>query len=503
MAMPLLDVSGLTMRFGGLRALSDLDLAVEEGEIRALIGPNGSGKTTMLNVVSGVYRPAAGRVVVAGRDLVGLHPHRIPALGVARTFQNIQLFPEMSALDNVRVGYHCRGRAELFGALLRPSWARAEEERITEAALEALDFVGLAGRRDDLARNLPYGQQRRLELARALATGARLLLLDEPLAGMNPSESAEMSRLIAKLRAEGRTILLIEHNMKVVMGLCDRVSVLDHGEKIAEGTPAEIQRDARVVEAYLGRGERREAPAPRAGGAPLLTLEDVSCGYGAIRALHGVSLAVHEGEVVALIGANGAGKTSTLRAISGLLPLAGGRITFAGARLDGLTAEAVVERGVVHVPEGRRIFAELTVAENLALGAYLHHRDPTATRQRRAEVLERFPALRERQGQRGGTLSGGEQQMLAIARGLMARPKLLLLDEPSMGLAPLLVEAVFAIVREINRQGTTILLVEQNATMALGVANRAYVMETGRIVAHDEAARLRANVDVKRAYLGG
>jgi ABC-type branched-subunit amino acid transport system ATPase component len=501
--MPLLRVAGVTMNFGGLRALSRVDLEVEEGEIRALIGPNGSGKTTMLNVITGVYRPAEGAIALGGREVVGRRPHQITPLGVARTFQNIQLFPAMSVLDNVRVGYHSRSRAELWGALFRPGWVKQEERTIAEAAREALGVVGLADRRDEPAGSLPYGQQRRLEVARALATGARLLLLDEPMAGMNPSEAAEMSRLIAKLRDEGRTILLIEHNMKVVMGLCDRVSVLDHGEKIAEGSPGEIQADARVIEAYLGRARQVAAAAAREAGDVLLALEDVSGGYGAIRALHGVSLAVRAGEIVAVIGANGAGKTTALRAVSGLLPLTAGTVRFQGERLDGLRPEEIVGRGVVHVPEGRKIFAELTVAENLALGAYLHHRDPTETRRRAEQVLERFPILRDRQRQRGGTLSGGEQQMLAIARGLMARPRLLLLDEPSMGLAPLLVSEMFDVVREINQAGTTILLVEQNAAMALGVAHRAYVLEAGRIVLEGEAARLQMDEQVKRAYLGG
>ena len=220
-----------------------------------------------------------------------------------------------------------------------------------------------------------------------------------------------------------------------------------------------------------------------------------------IRALHGVSLEVRDGEVVALVGANGAGKTSTLRAVSGLLPLSTGRIELAGDRLDGLDPAAIVSRGVVHVPEGRKIFADLTVAENLAIGAYLH-RDVAENRRRADEVLARFPRLRERQGQPGGTLSGGEQQMLAIARALMARPRVLLLDEPSMGLAPLLVEAVFDVIRDINAHGTTILLVEQNAAMALGIARRAYVMEAGRIVVEGEARHLAADPDVQRAYLG-
>lgn len=234
----------------------------------------------------------------------------------------------------------------------------------------------------------------------------------------------------------------------------------------------------------------------------MLTLEAVNVYYGAIHALKGISLTVEEGEIVTLIGANGAGKSTTLRTISGLLKPRAGRITFNDADITGQRAPAIVAAGIVQVPEGRRVFAHMTVQENLELGAYTH-KDAVGIARDMAEVFRRFPRLAERKRQLAGTLSGGEQQMLAIGRGLMARPRLLLLDEPSMGLAPLLVKEIFSIIRDINRAGTTILLVEQNAHMALSIANRAYVLETGRIAMHGPAAELAASVEMRRAYLGG
>lgn len=234
----------------------------------------------------------------------------------------------------------------------------------------------------------------------------------------------------------------------------------------------------------------------------MLTLEAVNVYYGAIHALKGISLTVEEGEIVTLIGANGAGKSTTLRTISGLLKPRAGRITFNDADITGQRAPAIVAAGIVQVPEGRRVFAHMTVQENLELGAYTR-KDAVGIARDMAEVFRRFPRLAERKRQLAGTLSGGEQQMLAIGRGLMARPRLLLLDEPSMGLAPLLVKEIFSIIRDINRAGTTILLVEQNAHMALSIANRAYVLETGRIAMHGPAAELAASVEMRRAYLGG
>ncbi len=493
----MLVVSDLSVSFGGVRAVSKLSFEARAGEVTSVIGPNGAGKSTVLNLICGFYAPDGGRVRLGEVDITQFSAHAVARMGIARTYQTTQLFTSMSVLDNVLMALR-RGR---LGA--HEIFSRDRDPEHLAIAQSLLAFVGYRGELDRRAGALPHVDKRLVELARALALRPRVLALDEPAAGLDRRDSARIGELLRQVAAAGVAVILVEHDMDLVMRASDRVLVLDAASKIAEGRPAEVAADPRVRRAYLGdekaaeRSRARElAPARPA----LVAAKKLCSGYGGGTVIRDIELHVDAGELVAVLGANGAGKSTLMRALSGLNRPIAGEVLFLGERIEGFPAHRIARAGLVLVPEGRQVFPELSVTDNLRLGGHIRPvRELASTIER---LLDRFPQLRARQHQRAGLLSGGEQQMLAIARGLMARPRVLMLDEPSLGLAPMLLTALYELLAELREEGTTMLLVDQMAGLALSVADRTYVLRSGAIAHSGSAAQVRADPALVRAYLG-
>ncbi len=488
----------LALAFGGVRAVDGLSLRVEPGTIVGLIGPNGAGKTTALNILAGFYRSSAGSVRLGDETLTHGASFRIARAGVARTYQTTQLFGSLDVIDNVALGaLHGRLGGPLAAARLRSPQVRAH-------AASLLRFCGFRGDTHVRAADLPHVDRRLAEIARALAGAPSILLLDEPAAGLAREDKAHLATLLRAIAREGVGVVLVEHDMALVMEVCDAITVLDAGKAIAQGAPAAIRADPAVRRAYLGEAGENDALPPSARppstSPELLGVARLSAGYGAAPVLNDVTLALRRGEVVALLGANGAGKSTLMRVLAGLHRPVQGALNFDGRDLVSAGSRATVAHGLILVPEGRQVFPELSVRDNLKLGGF--RRGGVSLDADVEAMLVRFPRLRERIGQRAGLLSGGEQQMLAVARGLMARPTLLLLDEPSLGLAPKIIAELFAALDSLRQEGMSLLLVDQMAALALAVADRAYVMESGRIVLAGSAAEVARDPALAQAYLG-
>lgn len=491
-----LDVSDLSIAFGGVKAVQNVTFAAEPGRVTSVIGPNGAGKTSALNLLCGFYKPNSGTVKLGARDLTGMPSHTLARAGVARTFQTTQLFGTLTIIENTLIAE----TAGKLGGLISPL-RNAESEQFARGLLR---FVGVDGDLDRPADSLPHGEKRLVEIARSLALRPKVLLLDEPAAGLSKGDKQRLTQLLRRIADLGIAVIIVEHDMSIIMALSDHIVVLDGGKRIAIGDPASVRNDPLVRKAYLGdapAGEKTRATRP-AKQDKMLEIKSLDAFYGQSQALSKIDVAVANGEALAVLGSNGAGKTTLMRAIAGLTPpRAQGEITLAGKRIDTMQAHQRARIGVVLVPEGRQVFPELTVRQNLEIGAYA--RPGIALDAEIETMLTRFPRLRERIGQRAGLLSGGEQQMLAVARGLLTGPRVLMLDEPSLGLAPLVVDELFASFEKLRHEGMTLMVVDQMAGQALALADRAYLLETGAIVKSGAASVIAADPSLEAAYLGG
>ena len=508
-----LETAGVSVRFGGLSALSDVSIEVHEGEIVGLIGPNGAGKSTLMDCISGFRPVASGRISYRGSDLLARTPSERADLGIGRTLQNVRLFPYLTCIDNLRIALHRHMDGTAFAHAFRLPSALAEERKILTRAEELIELIGMTEFSEKFASELSYGTLRLLELACMLALEPTMLLLDEPASGISQAETENLGPLLRRIKQQtGATILMIEHDMPLIMSLSDHIYCLESGSVLSSGTPEEVASDPAVIEAYLGTPTEQRKVAEVREQSPhhedtaaevLLELKAVDVSFGKVQVLYGVDFHVRRGERVALLGTNGAGKSTILKAASNIIPSHGGAITWKGESTEGVSAEQLVKQGLSHVPGGRGVFPTLSVAENLRLGGYLLT-DTAALEDAIERVTEPFPWIRQRLDQAAGTLSGGEQQQLAVARALILEPDVLMIDEMSLGLAPIIVEQLMEVVQQLWADGLTIVMVEQQASFALGYTDRAYFMEKGEVRYEGPSSGLLDRSDLLRSvFLAG
>jgi branched-chain amino acid transport system ATP-binding protein len=489
---------GVTKQFGALTAVDGVSVSVRKGELRSVIGPNGAGKTTFFNVLTGNLPGDGGKVFFKGAEITGLEPHEIANHGIARSFQILSIFKDLTVFENIRVAVQSKTpyRFSLLAATDELSTINREAERI-------LNQVGLKALRDQVAVNISHGDQRLLEIGITLAMQPELLMLDEPLAGLAATERVKIANLIRGLAGE-HTVILIDHDIDQILNISDRITVLHQGKVIAEGSPDEIKANPLVQEAYIGGFDRKHLvshPPQRRADTPLMEVERINTFYGKSHILHDVSLTIYPGELVCLLGRNGAGKTTTLHSIIGLTPPLRGDIRFGGTAIARLQAEQIARQGIMLVPQGRRIFPNLTVQENLQIALMQAGRNGHPVVWTPDKVYQLLPKLGQLRNRRGEQMSGGELQMLAIARALMGNGKLLMLDEPFEGLAPTIVEGLWKVINDLKKE-ITMLLVEQNADLALALGDRAYVINNGKIDFEGAAQALIDNHELRVKLLG-
>ena len=493
-----LEVKGVSKAFGGIHAVEQASLAIAPRTLQALIGPNGAGKTTLFNLMSGLFAPDRGEVLLSGARLSGDPPFAIVARGLARSFQITSLFPALTVEENLRLAVQARDPSRFDG--WRSTQAIAP---VRERTRELTRYLGLTGIENAEAGTLSYGGQRLLDMGLALGTAPRMLLLDEPLAGLAAAERERVGALIKRLTAN-LPVLLVEHDIDRVFKLADRVTVMNEGRVLVDGSVDEARESATVREIYIGSGSAELASKPRgqadsASARKLLTLDHVDAFYGKSHIIRDTSLVVHDREILALLGRNGAGKSTLLKAIVGIVRPGGGRVELDGLAISERTAAENARAGIGYVPQGRGLFAGMSVRDNLELGR-LKRRMGAGAIWSEEKILAFFPRLKSRLDTPADYLSGGEQQMVAVSRALSGHVRVLLLDEPFEGLAPSVVEELFEAFDKL-RSEVSMVIVEHNLDLVLALADNACVLERGSISWNGPAAALRGDLALRRRIL--